>query len=91
MQIFGGKKVTLIPALQISYLYNDKGVFSEIYNPDDPVERDRFNFLEKTSKLEYIINPGEIIFITVEWWYYVESLDVPIGLTLENIGGINVF
>lgn len=91
VQVYGRKKVTLIPALQVPNLYNDKGVFSEVYNPDDPIEKNKFKLLEKSSKLECILNPGESIFIPVGWWHYVESLDISISLTLTNINVENLY
>ena len=89
VQIYGRKKITLIPALQVQNLYNDRGVFSEIYNPENLDEKEIFKLLGKTSKLEYILNPGESIFIPVGWWHYVESLDTSISLTLTNIKSEN--
>ncbi len=89
IQIYGRKKISLISPLQVPYLYNDKGVFSDVFNPDDPAERAKFKLLQHTTKLECVLEPGDAIFIPIGWWHYVESLDTSISITFNNFNADN--
>lgn len=87
VQIYGRKKVTLIPAMQVPNLYNDKGVFSAAEFPDfDPK---RHPLMKNITPVETIIHPGESIFIPVGWWHCVESLDVSISSVFTDFNTIN--
>ncbi len=89
VQIYGRKKVTLVPALQVPYLYNDKGVYSEIYNPNDKREEERYPLLKQVTTLEYILQPGEALFIPIGWWHCVESLDISMSISFTHFNAEN--
>jgi hypothetical protein len=89
VQIYGRKKVTLVPALQVPLLYNDVGVFSAAAFPDFDVQR--HPLMAGARKLELEISPGDTLFIPVGWWHCVESLDVSIGVSFTNFNENNVF
>ena len=91
VQVYGRKKVTLIPALQTPYLYNDVGVFSEIDNPHDASLLAQYPLLQHTSKLELLLHPGEALFIPIGWWHCVESLDVSISVSFTHFDAPNHF
>lgn len=89
LQMYGRKKVTLIPAYQVPYLYNEKGVFSTAQFPN--FDRNRHPLMEKLTPMEVIIEPGDAIFIPIGWWHCVESLDVSISLCFTNFNAPNSF
>lgn len=91
VQIYGRKKVTLIPALQVPYLYNDKGVYSEVYNPLDSAEQAKYPLLARITPLEYVLEPGDALFIPIGWWHCVESLDVSISVSFTHFNADNDF
>lgn len=82
VQIYGHKKVTLIPALQQPYMYNDASVYSSSTFPK--YATDQFPLLNKTTPIEIILTPGDALFIPVGWWHMVESQDTSISLTFNN-------
>lgn len=89
VQIYGRKKVTLIPAFQVPWLYNDKGVFSAANYPNfDPK---RHPHIAKITPVEIVIEPGEAIFIPIGWWHCVEALDVSISISFTNFNVPNHF
>ncbi len=89
VQIYGRKKVTLIPAFQVPWLYNDKGVFSAADYPNfDPK---RHPHMRKITPVEVVIQPGEAIFIPIGWWHCVESLDISISISFTNFNATNQF
>ncbi|MCH7351038.1 MULTISPECIES: cupin-like domain-containing protein [unclassified Acinetobacter] len=84
VQIYGRKKVTLIPALQTPHLYNDVAVFSKISDPHHPNVLESFPDFAQSSKLECILNEGEALFIPLGWWHCVESLDISMSVSFTH-------
>ncbi|WP_457336309.1 cupin-like domain-containing protein [Rhizobacter sp. P5_C2] len=89
IQVYGRKKVTLIPALQTPHLYNDVGVFSAAAFPD--FDAQRHPLMKNARPIEVEIGPGDALFIPVGWWHCVESLEVSIGLSFTNFKVTNAF
>ena len=90
VQIYGRKKVTLIPALQTPNLYNDRWVFSEISDPRS-VDLSQFPNYKHITPVECIIGPGEALFIPIGWWHTVESLDISISVSFTHFNAPNQF
>ena len=89
VQIYGRKKVTLIPAMQVPNLYNDRGVYSKADYPHfDPL---RYPEMKKITPVDLILNPGDALFIPLGWWHCVESLDVSISVSFTNFNAPNMF
>lgn len=95
VQIYGRKKVTLIPSMQVPHLYNDVAVFSQIANPHQPNITEQFPELNDCLKIECILNQGESLFIPMGWWHCVESLDTSISVSFTHFnldnGGAETF
>jgi len=89
VQIMGRKKVTLIPAWQVPWLYNDKGVFSAADFPN--FDEKRHPFMKNITPMQVEIGPGDSIFIPVGWWHCVESLDVSMSISFTNFNVANQF
>jgi hypothetical protein len=89
VQILGRKKVTLIPALQAPWLYNDTGVFSAADYP--AFDEKRHPLVKHATPIELVLHPGESLFIPVGWWHCVESLDVSISVSFTNFNAPNQF
>jgi hypothetical protein len=81
-QIYGRKRVTLIPPEQTPYVYNEIGVYSEVdcNNPD----YERHPLYGQTTPITVVLEPGEVLFLPVGWWHYVEALDASIMLSYIN-------
>lgn len=90
VQIYGRKKVTLIPALQVPHLYNDHWVFSELSNADE-IDFEKYPLAKSITPVECILNAGEALFIPIGWWHSVESLDVSISISFTNFNVPNHF
>lgn len=89
VQIYGRKKVTLIPALEVPLLYNDTGVFSAAQFPK--FDSKLHPLIANTRKIELEIGPGDALFIPIGWWHCVESLDVSIGISFTDFNAPNYF
>jgi ribosomal protein L16 Arg81 hydroxylase len=63
-------------------VYNHRGVYSQVDagNPDYA----RFPKYADASIHEVELGPGEVLFLPVGWWHYVQALDVSITITFNN-------
>lgn len=82
-QIRGRKRVRLVPSWSLPWVYNDYHVYSDVdaANPDFTVHP----LFENATVFDFIVNPGEILFIPVGWWHHLVSLDISISLTRKNL------
>ncbi len=63
LQIYGHKNLALIPEFQVTYLYNDLGVFIAAQFPNsDP---SKYPLMEMFAPVEVNIEPGDAIFIPI--------------------------
>jgi len=88
VQIYGRKKVTLIPALQVPHLYNDHWVFSELSSANK-IDFEKYPLAKSITPVECILNAGEALFIPIGWWHSVESLDISISISFTNFNAPN--
>jgi hypothetical protein len=81
-QITGRKRFTLIAPEQTPYVYNDIGVYSEVDcgSPDYSLHP----LYGQATPTSFVIEPGDVLFIPVGWWHYVEALDTSIMVSYIN-------
>ncbi len=89
VQVYGRKKLTLIPAFQVPHLYNDTHVYSATDFPEIDVKR--FPKMKKVTAIDVILNPGGAVFIPIGWWHCVGSLDVSISVSFTDFNINNDF
>jgi ribosomal protein L16 Arg81 hydroxylase len=82
VQVFGRKRVTLIAPDQSPLVYNSEAVYSDVdcENPD----YERYPDFRNVQKIEFILEPGEALFLPVGWWHHVRSLDVSTSVSFLN-------
>lgn len=84
-QIVGRKQLRLAPAGQVGKLYNDRHVFSEIADLDDPgIDLARHPRLHGLRLYDVLLEPGEILFVPLAWWHQVKSLDFSVTITYTS-------
>jgi ribosomal protein L16 Arg81 hydroxylase len=83
-QITGRKRFTLIAPEQTPYVYNHIGVYSEVDcgKPD----YSRHPLYGQTTPTTFVLEPGDVLFIPVGWWHYVEALYTSIIVSYINFG-----
>lgn len=89
-QVMGRKKVKIIPAHDITLLPNPRHCFT----PLDGLQMGSSSYPvtpESPMVLECILNPGEILFLPIGCWHFVESLDVSITMSFTNFRWNNNF
>lgn len=87
VQIYGRKKVTLIPAMQVPWLYNDLHVYSQVNFPE--VDLSTHPLMENVTPLEVMIEPGDALFIPIGWWHCVHGLEKSISISFTNFNAPN--
>ncbi len=88
-EVLGRKKVTLIPSFQTHLVYNHLGVYSEV--DCEAPDYDKHPLFRKASPLEFVLEPGEVLFIPVGWWHHVRSLEVSISVSFTNFQAPNSY
>lgn len=81
-QLYGRKRIWLIPSYQLPRVYNNVGVFSPV--DVENLDYIRFPLLRDVKIIEVVLEPGEALFIPVGWWHQVRSLDISISVSFEN-------
>lgn len=82
-QIRGRKRVRLVPSWSLPWVYNDYHVYSDVDAADPDFEV--HPLFKNVTVFDFVVNPGEILFIPVGWWHHLVSLDVSISLTRKNL------
>jgi hypothetical protein len=82
VQVRGTKRVTLVPALESSLVYNDVAVYSQV-DAETPDTRQYPRFTHAT-RVTINLRETEALFIPVGWWHHVRSLDMCISLSFTN-------
>ena len=86
VQIYGQKRVTLIPA-------HAQELFDEATNMYSNISPERDLSLEPAhpQQLELTLSPGEALFIPVGWWHAVRSLSPSISVAMTHFKRSNRF
>jgi ribosomal protein L16 Arg81 hydroxylase len=81
-QVQGRKRIRMIPADEIEFVYNHFAVYSQvdINKPD----YEKFPKFRHANIMEFELAPGEVLFIPVGWWHSVTSLDQSITVSFNN-------
>lgn len=81
-QVYGRKKWQLISPHYTPQMYNYRGVFSavDLTNPN----YDRFPLFREVTIIEEVLEPGDLIFVPVGWWHFVEALDISISVSMTH-------
>ncbi|MBB3107706.1 hypothetical protein FHS24_002237 [Psychrobacter luti] len=87
VQVYGSKKVTLIPAWQVPWLYNDLHVYSEVDFPNFDLKK--HPLMQHVTPVEVTIDAGDALFIPIGWWHCVGGLDKSISVSFTNFNAPN--
>jgi hypothetical protein len=75
-QIWGSKRIFLSPPHHDEFLYPREAnamLFGSPFNPEAP-DFDKFPLARKAAMIEYIIQPGELLYVPAGWYHQVRSL-----------------
>ncbi|MDL4818431.1 cupin-like domain-containing protein [Actinomadura opuntiae] len=88
-QVIGRKHIKMVPLHDTAYIYNHVHCYSEV--DASAVDHERFPLMRKAQVLECTLAPGELLFIPIGWWHYVEGLDATVTMSFTNFLRFNDF
>lgn len=88
-QVIGRKRLRLIPACELANVYNHRHCFTPVDGGN--IDLTRFPDMARAQVLECVIEPGEILFLPVGCWHYVEALDISVTVAFTNFRWDNDF
>lgn len=83
-QIYGKKAFLLFSPEQHQFLYPvkiDEELWSSPIDPQNP-DLAKYPLFERTSCIEAILQPGEILFIPIFWWHQARAITTAINLNM---------
>jgi len=78
-----------VPACEIANMYNQRHCFTPVDGRD--IDFRRFPDVARAQVLECVLEPGEVLFLPVGCWHFVEALDVSITVAFTNFRWDNDF
>ncbi|ACC69307.1 cupin-like domain-containing protein [Paraburkholderia phymatum] len=81
-QVIGRKRVLLVPFTDTAHMYNHLHCYSQVDGGALDVER--FPSFEQAHVIECTLEPGELLFLPIGWWHYVEALDASVTMTYTS-------
>jgi hypothetical protein len=82
IQIAGRKRVRLIAPCDTPNVYNQRHCYSQVDGRN--IDLQRFPMMASVPVIECVLQPGEILFLPVGWWHFVEALDVTITVSTTH-------
>ncbi|MES2790107.1 MAG: cupin-like domain-containing protein [Planctomycetota bacterium] len=81
-QVYGRKLVRLVPSFELPHVYNDHHVYSRV--DAGHVDLQRFPRFSKCRVIDCEIGPGDLLFVPIGWWHYVEGLEISMTIAFTN-------
>lgn len=81
-QIMGRKRVRLFAPYHSANVYNHRHCFTSV--DGRAIDLQRFPSMAGVPVLDCILEPGEILFLPVGWWHFVEALDISVTISNTN-------
>lgn len=81
-QVLGRKHVRLVPSYERHLVYPRGGTFSAVDAAHPDLTRHP-RYAEATV-LETVLEPGQLLFVPVGWWHWVEALDVSATVSFHH-------
>lgn len=87
VQIYGRKRFLMIPACEVPLLYNERHVYADVdaFAPD----YQQYPRYRDATVMDFILHPGETLFIPIGWCHAVEALDISISISFTNFNAFN--
>lgn len=89
IQVAGRKRVRLIAPCDTPKVYNQRHCFTPVDGRG--IDLQRFPLMADVLIIDCVLEPGEILFLPVGWWHFVEALDVSITVSTTQFRWDNDF
>ena len=81
-QVIGRKRIKLIPMSDTPYMYNHLHCYTQV--DGNAIDATRFPAVQQANLIECTIGPGDLLFLPIGWWHYVEGLEPSVTMTYTN-------
>ena len=81
-QVIGRKRVLLMPACEVGHVYNHEHCFTHVDGRQ--IDLERYPRMADVQVLSCMLNPGEVLFLPVGCWHFVEGLDMSVTVSFTN-------
>jgi ribosomal protein L16 Arg81 hydroxylase len=81
-QVIGRKRVKLVPMSDTPHMYNHLHCYSQV--DGSAIDVPRFPDAQQANLIECTIGPGDLLFLPIGWWHYVEGLEASVTMTYTN-------
>ena len=81
-QVVGRKRYRMIAPMEIAVLDGARSMYAAI-DPDAP-DLARFPWWPQVIVRDFVVGPGDALFIPVGWWHHVLALDVSVSLAVNG-------
>ena len=81
-QVLGRKRVLLMPACEVANVYNHEHCFTHV--DGRALDFERYPRMRDTQVLSCTLNPGEVLFLPVGCWHFVEGLEMSVTVSFTN-------
>lgn len=88
-QVVGRKRILLVPLHDTPFMYNHLHCFSRVDGKRPNVEVTPA--FANAQLMECTLEPGELLFLPIGWWHFVEAIDVSITVAFTNFAACNDF
>jgi hypothetical protein len=89
IQVMGRKRVRLIAPCETPKMQNQRHCFTPI--DGRAIDLQRFPAMAGVPVIECELAPGEILFLPVGWWHFVEALDISLTISATHFRWDNDF
>lgn len=89
IQVMGRKRVRLIAPCETPRLQNQRHCFTPVDGRD--IDLQRFPSMAGVPVTDVELAPGEILFLPVGWWHFVEGLDISLTISATHFRWDNDF
>ena len=88
-QVAGRKRVRIMAACEVARVYNQRHCFTPVDGRD--IDLQRYPLMRDVQVSECVLEPGEILFLPVGCWHFVEALDISLTVAFTNFKWDNDF
>jgi hypothetical protein len=81
-QVIGRKQIKLAPSWDLPTMHNHLHCFSQVDGrivPSSPYPR-----LDEAQILEFVLHPGEVLFLPIGCFHYVKAIDISVTVSFTN-------
>ena len=88
-QLIGRKRIKLVPLSDTAHMANHLHCYSQVDGA--AIDYERFPSMRNAQLIECTLSPGELLFLPIGWWHYVEGLEASVTMTYTNFLRSNDF